>query len=103
MRFRSCRLLIQLLAAYTGLSVSVFAQYDLLVKGGHLIDPKNQINAVVDVAVADGKIAQVAANIPASQTKLVIDATGLYLAPGLSTFTLTCSTEPTPMPISATA
>jgi dihydroorotase len=83
MRFRSCRILIQLLAACTGLSATAFAQYDLLIKGGHVIDPKNQINAVIEVAVADGKIAQVAANIPASQAKLVVDATGLYVAPGL--------------------
>ena len=38
--------------------------YDLLLKGGHVIDAKNKINAPMDVAVADGKIARVAANIP---------------------------------------
>ena len=37
--------------------------YDLLLKGGHVIDPKNNINRVMDVAVTDGKIARVAAAI----------------------------------------
>ena len=68
----------------TFLSIPVHAQqYSLLIKGGHVIDPKNQINAVMDVAIADGKIAQVAANIPASQARSVADATGMYVAPGL--------------------
>ena len=31
--------------------------YDLLLKGGHVIDPKNRINAVMDVAVSNGRIA----------------------------------------------
>ena len=41
------------------------AKYDLLLRGGHLIDPKNKINAVRDVAILDGKVAAVAANIGA--------------------------------------
>jgi dihydroorotase len=66
------------------LSIPVHAQqYNLLIKGGHVIDPKNQINAVMDVAIAGGKIAQVAANIPASQAQTVADATGMYVTPGL--------------------
>ena len=47
----------------------VFAQdYDLLLKGGHVIDPKNQLDGVMDVAIQDGKIARVAADIPAAQS-----------------------------------
>lgn len=61
-----------------------FAQaYDLLLKGGHVIDPKNNINGLMDVAVSDGKIAQVAKNIAPAQSKKVIDVTGLYVTPGL--------------------
>ena len=56
--------------------------YDLLLKGGHVIDPKNKINAPMDVAVASGKIARVAANIPAAQAKKTIDVAGLTVAPG---------------------
>jgi dihydroorotase len=58
-------------------------QYDLVLKGGHVIDPKNNIDAVMDVAVRDGKVAAVAPAIGASQTKRVIDARGLFVTPGL--------------------
>ena len=58
-------------------------QYDLVIKGGHVIDPKNQINAMMDVAIAGGKIARVATEIPSVQAKQVVSATGLYVTPGL--------------------
>ena len=58
-------------------------QYDLLLKGGHVIDAKNGISAVRDVAIAQRKIAAVAANIPASQARKTIDVGGLYVTPGL--------------------
>lgn len=65
-------------------SSSLSAQeIDILLKGGHVIDPKNGIDAVMDVGIADRKIHQVAANIPANQAKQVIDVTGLYVTPGL--------------------
>ena len=57
--------------------------YDLLLQGGHVIDPKNNINRVMDVAIAGGKIAAVAARIPASQAKKVVDVAGNYVTPGL--------------------
>jgi dihydroorotase len=62
-----------------------FAQpsYDLLLKGGHVIDAKNKINKVMDVAIADGKIARVDANIAATSARRVVDARGLYVVPGL--------------------
>ena len=56
---------------------------DILIKNGHVIDPKNNIDAVMDVAISDGKIQRVAANIDASEAQQVIDATGLYVVPGL--------------------
>lgn len=59
------------------------ATYDLLLKGGHVIDGRNNINAVRDVAVKDGRIAAVAANIPAAQATKTVDAAGLYVTPGL--------------------
>ena len=65
-------------------SVCGFAQqYDLLIKNGHVIDPKNNINAVKDIAIANGKIAKVGNDISATETKKLIDATGLYVVPGL--------------------
>ena len=67
------------------LASSAMAQpsYDLLLKGGHVIDPKNKIDAVMDVAVANGKIAAVGANIPAAQAKQTVAASGFIVTPGL--------------------
>ena len=66
------------------LAVSAPAQqYDLLLKGGHVIDPRNNIDANMDVAVAGGKIAAVAANIDRSLAKRTVDVSGLYVTPGL--------------------
>jgi dihydroorotase len=65
-------------------STALFSQpYDLILKNGHVIDPKNNINEVMDVAIAAKKIAQVARNIPATSGKKVVDAKGLYVTPGL--------------------
>ena len=58
-------------------------QYDLLLKGGHVIDPANHINGVMDVAIAKDKIAAVAKDIPAEQAGKVVNASGLYVTPGL--------------------
>ncbi len=57
--------------------------YDLLLQGGHVIDPKNRISARRDVAIAGGKIAEVAPNIAASKARKVVDVKGLYVTPGL--------------------
>ncbi len=57
--------------------------YDLVIKGGHLIDPKNDIDGPMDVAVLDGKIASVSKNIEASTAEIVVDATGKYITPGI--------------------
>lgn len=73
-----------LLAALALLVQSAAAQeYDLLLKGGHVIDPRNQINRAMDVAVKDGKIAAVAEDIAPGQAKQTIDVAGLYVTPGL--------------------
>ena len=57
--------------------------FDLLLKGGHVIDPANKINAPHDVAISGGKIARVAPSIPASEAKRVVDVSGAYVTPGL--------------------
>lgn len=64
-------------------SLAAQPAYDLLLKGGHVIDPKNNLSKVADVAIAGGKIALVAASIPAAQAKQVADVAGLYVMPGL--------------------
>jgi dihydroorotase len=58
-------------------------RYDLLLKGGHVIDPANHIDAVMDVAVSGSKIAAVSKDIPADSAGKVVDVSGLYVAPGL--------------------
>jgi dihydroorotase len=67
------------------LTAAAFAQpkYDLLLKGGHVIDPKNRIDAPRDVAIAAGKIAAVATKIDPAEARRVVDAAGLYVTPGL--------------------
>ena len=59
------------------------ASFDVLVKGGHVIDPKNGIDAVMDIAIKAGKIFKVGKNLPASEAKQVVDATGLKVVPGI--------------------
>ncbi|OFX92728.1 MAG: dihydroorotase [Bacteroidetes bacterium GWE2_41_25] len=56
---------------------------DILLKGGHVIDPKNNIDGKMDIAIGDGKIVQVSKDIPVKNAKRVIDVTGLYVTPGL--------------------
>ncbi len=66
------------------LPVTASAQkYDLLLKGGHVIDPRNGINAVRDVAVANGKVAEVGSGISSADALKVVDVSGLYVIPGL--------------------
>ncbi len=57
--------------------------YDLLIKNGHVIDVKNGVDQIMDVAILEGKIAKVDAQIPQRQAKKVIDAQGLFVTPGL--------------------
>ncbi|MBZ5592361.1 MAG: amidohydrolase/deacetylase family metallohydrolase [Acidobacteriia bacterium] len=64
-------------------SIAAQAQYDLVLKGGHVIDPKNSIDAPMDVAIAGNKIAAIAPEISAAQAKKVVDVRGLYVTPGL--------------------
>jgi dihydroorotase len=58
-------------------------KYDLLLKGGHVIDAKNNISDVRDVAISGNRIALVAKNIDASQARKTIDVSSLYVVPGL--------------------
>jgi dihydroorotase len=56
---------------------------DILLKGGHVIDPRNDINGTMDVAIADGKILKVAPDISLKKADKVIEASGYYVSPGL--------------------
>ncbi|MBM3838358.1 MAG: amidohydrolase/deacetylase family metallohydrolase [Verrucomicrobia bacterium] len=57
--------------------------YDLLLKGGHVIDPANKVDARMDLAIASGKIARVAKSISAAESKKVVDVAGYFVTPGL--------------------
>ena len=63
-------------------NVAIAQEADLLIKNGHVIDPKNAIDEQMDVAVSGGKIIKVAKNIPSSEAKKTIDATGMFVTPG---------------------
>ncbi|MGM0506985.1 MAG: amidohydrolase/deacetylase family metallohydrolase, partial [Bacteroidota bacterium] len=63
---------------------AAFAQdYDILIKGGHVMDARNGIDEVMDVAIQDGEIARVASSISESSAERVIDASGKIVTPGL--------------------
>lgn len=65
------------------IGVTYAQKYSIVIKDGQVIDPKNNINALMDVAIQDGKIALVAKNIDAKEGKQVVDAKGSYVVPGL--------------------
>jgi len=58
-------------------------EIDILLKGGHVIDPKNKIDAQMDVAISKGKILRVASEINPGNAKRIIDVSGFYVTPGL--------------------
>jgi dihydroorotase len=58
-------------------------RYDLLLRGGHVVDARNRISAVRDVAIAGGKIAAVAAKLNPADALKTVDVSGLYVTPGL--------------------
>ncbi len=72
------------IALLLGGALAQAPRYDLLLKGGHVVvDPANHLDAVMDVAVSKDKIAAVEKDIPASQAGKVVNASGLYVTPGL--------------------
>ena len=58
-------------------------QFDILIKNGHVVDAKNNLDKMMDIAIKSGKIAKVDAEIPSNSAVTVIDAGGLYVSPGL--------------------
>ncbi|MCE7060914.1 amidohydrolase/deacetylase family metallohydrolase [Dyadobacter sp. CY343] len=57
--------------------------YSILIKGGTVIDPKNNINQVMDIGIYQGKIKKVAKDIDPKEARQVVDAKGMYVTPGL--------------------
>ena len=58
-------------------------KYDLLLRGGHVVDARNKVSAVLDVAIAGGKIAEVAKSLNPADALKTVDVSGLYVTPGL--------------------
>ena len=73
-------LLSLVLASTSSLSAQ---KYDLVLKSGHVIDAKNNIDAVMDVAILNGRIAKVEPSITSADAVRVVDVRGLYVTPGL--------------------
>src|SRR2546423_11518344 len=74
------------MAITCGMPVYSLAQaprYDLLLKGGHVIDPANNVDGIMDVAVSKDKIAAVGKDISATQAGKVVNVSGPYVTPGL--------------------
>jgi dihydroorotase len=77
------RALFLLLLCLLTQSAAAQAKYDLLLRGGHVIDPKNNLSERRDVAIAGGVIAAVEKNLDPATAARVVDVTGLYVMPGL--------------------
>lgn len=77
-------IILTLLISQTVSSQSHDPVYAIIIKGGHVIDPKNGINEVMDVAISKaGKIAAVSKNIDPKLASRVVNAKGLYVTPGI--------------------
>jgi dihydroorotase len=72
-----------LLVAAIGLHAQAAPKYDLLLRGGHVIDPRNNVSAVRDVAVSAGKVAAIMPKIDPIDAAKVVDVPGLYVTPGI--------------------
>lgn len=57
--------------------------YDIVIKGGHLIDPANNLDQPLDLAIMGNRIVAVEKKISSKQAKKIIDASGLIVSPGL--------------------
>jgi dihydroorotase len=57
-------------------------EYDRLLKVGHVIDSRNGIDRVIDVAIQAGVVAPVDAEIPPAAATRIVDASGMYVTPG---------------------
>ena len=56
---------------------------DLLIKGGHVIDPANEVDGVRDIGIKHGRVARVEENIATDEAHKTIDASNLVVTPGL--------------------
>jgi dihydroorotase len=75
--------ILQMIFFLGSISITHGQEYEILIKNGHLIDPKNNIDQKMDVAVTAGKIVDVSQSIPETSARTIINAENLYITPGL--------------------
>lgn len=76
-------LLVAVILSCTAFFATAQSPYSIVIKGGHVIDPKNNKNEILDVAITNGKIVMVAKDIDTTNAGQVVNAKGLYVCPGL--------------------
>jgi dihydroorotase len=77
------KILVTLLTIFMITGIVVAQDYNIVIKGGHLIDPKNNIDGIMDIAISKGKIAMVSKNIEEKEGNQIIYARGMYVTPGI--------------------
>ena len=80
---KACSILGIFLVMYFNSIAQTEKSFDIVIKGGTVIDPKNNLNEILDIAIKSGKIIQVGKEIDPSLSKQVVNAKGLYVTPGL--------------------
>ena len=86
MTIKSSCSVVAITVALTTLSIEAQnpqAPPDLLIRGGHVIDARNNVNGVMDVLLSGGKVARVDSKIDPAPGQRVVNAAGLYVVPGL--------------------
>lgn len=78
-------------------------RYDLILRGGRIIDPAKNMDQVADVAILDGKVAAIEKNIDATKTRLSINVSGLVVSPGLIDLHVHCNLYRNPESLDPTA
>ncbi len=82
-RLRSGSACVAIALLFGGVLAAAEPSWDLLLKGGRLMDPRNGLDAVRDVAIRQGRIAAVGVDLPAASARRTIDVRGLLVTPGL--------------------
>jgi dihydroorotase len=68
---------------FCSVTIANAQKYSVVIKGGHVIDPKNNINQIMDVALKGDTVMLVAKNIDPKEGRQVVNAKGLFVTPGL--------------------
>lgn len=77
------RIIFLILVSFISSGVIMAQEIDILLKGGHMIDPKNRIDSPMDIAISKGRIFKVAPSISSENARKTIDVKGYYITPGL--------------------